>query len=238
MSQGYDQLVSGTDRINQIYAKINTNTEAIKSQFSGTSVPPSPVAGQPFWDTTLKTLSVFDGVSWIDFTNASPAVIALTTEMIDARGTAVSLGAKLDISMNPDGTMKDTLPVGNWWMDEPDTPSYIGSTSFSLSGDKTAVYTPRRAIYLNQTTDDYGFVVSAIFGGGITTIVVEDAVVDVGIISLQFGQPVNNTPQTSIPANVLVDGDIGTTVLAPDGDGSSLTDVPGDVLQLGSSSRF
>lgn len=99
--------------------------------------------------------------------------------------------------MNPDGTLKDTLPVGDWWMDEPDTPTFVDATSFTLPGDKTAIYITRRAVLLTQTSDDYGYVVSSAYVGGTdtTTVVVEDAVVDSGITAVQFGQPPFNEPK-------------------------------------------
>jgi len=190
------------------------NYDAIRSQWSGTSAPGSPVVGQPFYNTTTGTITIWNGSAWTDIANTSTAVLANTAELLAARGTAASLDARLSVSINDDGTLKGSAPVSDWWMTEADAVAFVDGTSFTVAGDKTAIYLTDRAVYLDQTTDDWGYVVSSSYsvGNDETTVVVTEAVVDSGLTAVEYGQPPNNAP------NSLVSADIGVTVQGYDAD--------------------
>lgn len=63
-------------------------------------------------------------------------------------------------------------------------------------GDRTDIYIAGRAIWLDQTTDTYGHVVSSSYNSTYTDVVV-DVVVDVGLTAMSFGQDPRNAPASS-----------------------------------------
>jgi hypothetical protein len=231
MSQTFSALQSGVTTFNQLYGIINNNIDAIRSQWSGTSTPGSPVVGQPFYNTTTGKITIWNGTSWIDSANTSTTVLANTAEILAARGTTSSLNARLSISLNDDGTLKGAAPVGDWWMTEADDVAFVDASTFTVSGDKTAIYVKNRALYLTQTSNDYDYVVSSSYNGGtdLTTVVTLNSNVDSGLTAVEYGQPPSNAPVvtvTSIGAEP-ADSDI---VKAPGGvlpalDGSNLTGI-------------
>lgn len=120
------------------------------------------------------------------------AVSPVLAEMEDARGTAASLDARLGVAINPDGTLKGAAPATGWWTTEGDAVAYASASTFTVDGDKEAIYTPGRAIYLNQTTDAYGYVASSAHAAGTTTVTVSGCVVDAGLSAIDYGQPADN----------------------------------------------
>jgi hypothetical protein len=249
MSQTFSALQSSVTTFNQIYGIINNNIDAIRSQWSGTSTPDSPVVGQPFYNTTTGKITIWDGTSWIDPANTSTTVLANTAELLEARGTTASLNTRLSVSLNDDGTLKGAAPVGDWWMTEADDVAFVDASTFTVSGDKTAIYVKNRALYLTQISNDYDYVVSSSYNGGtdLTTVVTLNSNVDSGLSAVEYGQPVENAPVvtvTSIGAEP-ADADI---VKAPGGvlpvlDGSNLTGIsaaggpPQTIVQANMGSR-
>lgn len=75
------------------------------------------------------------------------------------------------------------------------TPSRISDTSFSLPGDFTEAFEQFRSVRAYQTTDAQGFVVSSVCGGGITTVTVENMVIDTGLALVEFGMDVGSAPK-------------------------------------------
>jgi hypothetical protein len=199
MSQTFTAFTGSTD-LGDTPTIINANFDAIRSNWAGTSAPGSPVVGQPFYNITTGKITIWDGASWVDSANTSTTVLANTAELLAARGTAANLNARLSVAMNPDGTLKDTLPVGDWWMDEGDIVEYVSSSSFTVEGDKTAIYIENRALYLIQTTSEYNYVVSSSYSSGtdLTTVTTLNENVDSGLSSVQYGQPVENAPVVTV----------------------------------------
>jgi hypothetical protein len=196
MSQSFSQLISGSTTFSELYGRINNNIEAVRSQWSGTTAPADPVQGQPFLNTNTGRLYIWSGSAWLDATGYLPEFTAIASEVTAARGSAASLDARLDVSINEDGTLKGGAPAGNWWMTEADTVAYDTASTFTVSGDKTAVYTANRAVKLTQSSNDAGHVVSASYssGPGETTVTV-DCTVDAGLSAVEYGQPVDNEPK-------------------------------------------
>jgi hypothetical protein len=199
MSQTFTAFTGSTD-LGDTPTIINANFDAIRSNWAGTSAPGSPVVGQPFYNTTTGKITIWDGSSWVDSANTSTTVLANTAELLAARGTAANLNARLSVAMNPDGTLKDTLPVGDWWMDEGDIVEYVSSSSFTVEGDKTAIYIENRALFLIQATSEYNYVVSSSYSSGtdLTTVTTLNENVDSGLSSVQYGQPVENAPVVTV----------------------------------------
>jgi len=87
--------------------------------------------------------------------------------------------------------VNDATNTASEWITVSAVPSYISGTSFSVIGNLTGIFQVNRRV---QTTNSggtvYGYVVSAVFGGGITTVVtVNDlgAVFDAGISAVNVG---------------------------------------------------
>ncbi len=197
MSQDFQALVSGTTTFGQLYAVLNGCLEALKTFFSGTSFPASPTQYQPCLRTDLSRFYIYDGSSWVDLTTYLPAYLAYASEITAARGSAASLDARLDVAINDDGTLKASTPAGSWWMTEADTVARVDSTTFTVTGDKTAIYKKNRAVFLDQTTDAYGYVSADSTyssGTGLTTVIVRGCAVDTGLSAVQYGQAPNNSP--------------------------------------------
>jgi hypothetical protein len=200
MSQNFNALETGVTTFGQLYGIINANMEAIRTFFSGTSFPANPVQWQPCLRTDTSRFYIYDGSTWQDFTAYLPAYLAITSEISTARGAAASLDARLDVALNEDGTLKAAMPAGSWWMTEADTIARVDSSTFTVVGDKTAIYKANRAVYLDQTTDAYGYVSSDSTysaGSDLTTVTVRGCTVDTGLTGVQYGQAPNNTPMSA-----------------------------------------
>lgn len=199
--QNYTQLVSGVTTFGQLYGILNASLETLRTQFSGTAFPGNPTAGQACFRTDLSParLYVYDGNSWADFSSFSPSVVALQNEVALSRGTAASLQARLGISINPDGTLKGNAPVGNWWAVETETVERVNDTSFSVVGDKTAIYTDKRALLITQgNLSLYGYTLgNSTYDSGTnkTTVQVAEVTISVSLSQVEYGQPPQNAPK-------------------------------------------
>lgn len=194
MSQDYDSQypISGVTKISELYAIIKNHIAAVATCFAGTAYPTGnmgPFTGQLCFRTDLGKLMRYNGSSWVD----TPVGSTVSNEVITARGSASSLDARLDASLNEDGTLKGSAPASGWWSLEGQTATYLSTTSFSLPIDLTAVYTAGRPVYFSGVADapQYSRVVSSTFGS-VTTVVIEDAVLDASLSAVYYGQPLYN----------------------------------------------
>lgn len=116
-------------------------------------------------------------------------------EIIAARGTAASLNARISVTINEDGTAKSPIPASGWWTEEPDTIAFVSANSFTVSLDKTAIYTQNRAIKATVTAGTvYSHVVSSSYDSvtGTTTVTIRDSVLDSGLSAVYYGQDPNS----------------------------------------------
>lgn len=205
MSQNFQKPVSGQTTFGQLYTLLGNSFEAVCSQFSGTSFPAGPAVGQPCFRTDRGAggvLYVYSGDptkgenGWLDQASFSLLTAGLQSELRSARGTAASLDARLDVALNEDGTLKGNAPASDWWTAEADSVTRVDATHFSVAGDKTAIYTPRRAVRLVQAESGHGHVVNAAYDGGQdrTSVEVGGLDVDSGLSGVEYGQPLENMP--------------------------------------------
>lgn len=122
---------------------------------------------------------------------------ALSQEIQDARGSAGSMDARLDVALNEDGTLKSATAAPDQWLSTGMTsPAYVSASSFSISGDVTAILTPGRPLKIDYSVsvDTFYHVKNATHSGGTTTVTVWDsdpAVINEAITNVyytSFGQ--------------------------------------------------
>ena len=184
--QTYEQLVSGTTTFGQLYGKINNLVEALRSAFNGTAFPttPTPVEGQLCYRTDEDKLYVYVNTSWVEIGIASSG---LGLELINARGTKPNLDQRLDVALNEDGTLKasTTLNPSQWYLPSL-TFTYVSTTSFTVNGDQTDIYKKTRRLKINLTGSAvYSEVVSATYSSPNTTIIINDAVLNNTLVSVE-----------------------------------------------------
>ncbi|WP_027369243.1 LamG-like jellyroll fold domain-containing protein [Desulfocurvibacter africanus] len=204
MSQEYQKPMPGVTPMGQLYGLLGASLDTLRSQFSGASFPDSPLVGQPCFRTDRESgvLYVYTGnpelgeAGWVDYALASLALSNLKHELGEARGSAPSLKARLNVALNDDGTLKGDAPAGDWWTAEADALAMLDETHFSVAGDKRGIYTPRRAIRLEQIQNGYGHVASSVYDepADLTAVEVAGCVVDAGLSSVEYGQPTENNP--------------------------------------------
>jgi hypothetical protein len=197
MAQTFNELETGVTTFGELYGILNNNMEALQSCFSGTTFPANPTTPQLCIRTDESPWRIYlhtGGNVWEDITDYMPDFQDIVDEVELARGEAASLNTRLTVSINPDGTLKGSAPVGDWWATEADTVAYASSNSFTVNGDKTAIYLEKRAVYLTQTSNAYTHVSDATYDGGSgqTIVTTVDAVVDSGLSAVEYGQPPNN----------------------------------------------
>ncbi|WP_034627607.1 hypothetical protein [Desulfocurvibacter africanus] len=205
MSQDYQKPIPGQTPMGQLYGLLGASLDTLRSQFSGASFPDSPLVGQPCFRTDRGTgvLYVYTGnpelgeAGWVDYALASLALSNLKHELGEARGSAPSLKARLNVALNDDGTLKGDAPAGDWWTAEADALAYVSESTFSVAGDKRGIYMPGRAVRLEQAVNGYGHVAEGIAydeAADLTTVEVTGCAVDSGLSVVEYGQDIYNVP--------------------------------------------
>ncbi len=197
MAQEYNAILpSGSTNILQDNIDSRKNDEALRSGFSGSAFPtsPIPIAGQRCYREDLKKEYIFNGEGWVEVASSG----AIAQEVTLARGTHTKLQDRLGVSINPDGTLKtpatanvDEFKVSGF------EPTYVSTNSFSVPGDMRAIFTENRRLKITQGVDTiYPAVVSASYDdvSDKTTIVIDNititneiAAVDYSLV--QYGLP-------------------------------------------------
>lgn len=200
MAQEYNEILpGGSTNILQDNIDSRKNDEALRSGFSGSAFPtsPVPVAGQRCYREDLKKEYIFNGEDWVEVASSG----AIAQEVTLARGTHTKLQDRLGVSMNPDGTLKtpatanvDEFKVSGF------TPTYISTNSFSVPGDMRAIFTENRRLKITQGTETiYPAVVSSSYDDGTdkTTIVINGITITTEITAVDFSMV-----QMGWPANL------------------------------------
>lgn len=92
------------------------------------------------------------------------------------------------------------------WVANGLTPTYISATSFSVAGNQTAeLQANRRIQYVLNSGTYYGFIYSASFGAGITTVVIDPDVTNLDATLSSFKYGFISATNTSIPQQFVID---------------------------------
>ena len=121
--QGRAQLVR------EYVGNLQDNTEALRSNFSGPSVPESPAIGQTYFNTTENKEYTYTSNGWVP----SDHNTSVYSEVVGARGQLANLNARLSVALNEDGTLKVPAELGvDEWKDPVYDISYVSENSFTI----------------------------------------------------------------------------------------------------------
>jgi hypothetical protein len=175
MAQTYiADVPDGTTNILQDNINGRNNENTLRSNFSGTAFPDTPVAGQHCYRTDTGIEYIYDGTAWIEVA----ATNTLGLDVAAAKGTLSNLSSRLNVSINPDGTLKDptTANVDEFKVSNV-TPTYVDATTFSVPDDLTGIFTAGRLLkitdgaetkYLLVVSSSYDTVTNVVVDGTIT----------------------------------------------------------------------
>lgn len=214
MAQTYiADVPDGTTNILQDNINGRNNENTLRSSFSGTVFPDTPVAGQHCYRTDTGKEYIYSGTEWVEV--ASKNTIGL--DVTAAQGTLNSLTARLNVSHNPDGTLKDptTSNVDEFKVSNV-TPTYVDATTFSVPDDLTGIFTAGRILKITDGAEvKYLSVVSSAFDTA--TNVVIDGTITASISAVdyslaQYGLPlasatVKGVSELATPEEVLAGTD-------------------------------
>ena len=193
MGQTYNTIKpeAGVTTFGELYQIIRDHFDAAITNMVGGSAPGSPAEGWEWYDSTNDKMQAYDGSSWrdIDYNTVT------YTEVVNSRGTAASLDARLDVSINEDGTLSGSSPAGAWWTAGTSPWAYVGqATQFKENGDKRSVYTIGRGLKLNGVTGgtQYSYVTAVSYAGATTTVTLKDGIVSSSMTTPEFGQSIEN----------------------------------------------
>ena len=182
--QTYDPLkpTAGVTLFGQLYQVIRDHIATLVSNFSGTSFPANPTAGQSCWRTDRKQMYAYTNdttlgeTGWVEVGIISAGFGA---EVANARGTKPTLDQRLDVSLNEDGTLKasTTLNPSQWFLPSL-TFTYVSPVSFTVNGDQTDIYDADRMLKCNLAASViYAAVLTSTYSSGpnTTTVVLQRA---------------------------------------------------------------
>lgn len=113
---------------------------------------------------------------------------SLASEVVTARGSALSLGAFLSIAHNPDGSLKATI-TATTWNPMTGTVTRISDTVFTVGGDMSALTAggPGRSLQVDGVQGIY--VLSAVYNPAtlLTTVTVQRGVLPATVTSVSYG---------------------------------------------------
>lgn len=166
-------IPDGTTNILQDNINGRNNENTLRSSFSGTTFPDTPVAGQHCYRTDTGIEYIYDGTAWIEVA----ATNTLGLDVAAAKGTLSNLSSRLNVSINPDGTLKDptTANVDEFKVSNV-TPTYVDATTFSVPDDLTGIFTTGRLLKITDGAETkYLLVVSSAFDT-VTNVVVDGTI--------------------------------------------------------------
>jgi hypothetical protein len=190
MSQTYDDTkpISGVTKWSELYQILRNHFEVLRSSFSGTSFPidPVPVEGQPFFNTTTFYWYIYSNGNWREVLKEDTGI---GLEVIASRGTKDSVDARLDVSINEDGTLRAGTSLNpSQWIDPELTEAYKNPTTFTVVGNHTDIYLKdRRLKFSLPAGNNFSEVVISSYssGTGLTTVVIKDAILNATLTKVE-----------------------------------------------------
>lgn len=127
-----------------------------------------------------------------DFDTAYTGINAAIGAINTAAGTRPTLDSRLNVSINPDGTMRSAITAGGEWVN-PAFSKYSSSTTsrFKILGDQTSIYLAKRRIKASLSASKvYSEVTSSTYsaGTGYTTINIADPVLVGAIYGVEHSE--------------------------------------------------
>lgn len=177
MADFVSSLMSSTyNKIKTFCTDSRNNENLLRSNFSGTNYPSSPVIGQKCYREDLLKEYQWNGTSWVE----SGANSTITNEVIRSRGNLTNLDDRLAVSLNDDGTLRTNVAANiSEWVISPLTVTYITSSSFSVVDNQTGVFTRNRLVKCELSASYvYASVLSSSFANGVTTVILGNPVLD------------------------------------------------------------
>lgn len=165
------------------------------------------IAGKAAYEAHAADTETAHGIGYV-----SGRVTALESETATARGTASTLGTRLNVGLEQSGAVK-LSGLASKWMDNGDAPTFIGATSFTVPGDRTKVYLA--GVICRFTVEEgyvYGAVATASFAASATT------------VTLSPSYPILDSSLAKVEISLLAfDDTIAATVAALESDLTALT---------------
>lgn len=167
------------------------NWRAIVTQWAGENPPDNPYSGQPWLDISegwsKALLKMWNGTNWVETSKNS----TVNNDVELARGSKDTLWERLEVALNEDGTLKSSQAENmTEWVDSALVATYVSTTEFSVEGDQTDIFVENRKI---KATLDSSIIYSVISASSyvsitdITTITLEDEVLDDGLRKVEYG---------------------------------------------------
>ena len=212
MAQTYTADVpDGTTNILQDNINGRNNENTLRSSFSGTAFPDTPVAGQHCYRTDIGIEYIYDGTAWVEVA----ATNTLGLDVAAAKGTLSNLSSRLNVSINPDGTLKDptTANVDEFKVSNL-TPTYVDATTFSVPDDLTGIFTAGRILKITDGAEvKYLSVVSSAFDT--VTNVVIDGTITASITAVDYSLAQYGLPLASATVKGVVK--VGSNISVAEG---------------------
>ena len=211
MAQTYTADVpDGTTNILQDNINGRNNENTLRSSFSGTAFPDTPVAGQHCYRTDTGIEYIYDGATWVEIA----ATNTLGLDVAAARGALNNLSSRLNVSINPDGTLKDptTANVDEFKVSNV-TPTFVDGTTFSVPDDLTGIFTAGRIVKITDGAEiKYISVVSSAFDT--VTNVVIDGTITASITAVDYSLAQYGLPLASETVKGIIELATSAEVLA------------------------
>lgn len=212
MAQTYiADVPDGTTNILQDNINGRNNENTLRSNFSGTTFPDTPVAGQHCYRTDTGIEYIYDGTAWVEVA----ATNTLGLDVDEAKGALSNLSSRLNVSINPDGTLKDptTANVDEFKVSNL-TPTYVDATTFSVPDDLTGIFTAGRVLKITDGAEvKYLSVVSSAFDT--VTNVVIDGTITASITAVDYSLAQYGLPLASETVKGVVK--VGSNISVADG---------------------
>ena len=140
---------------------------------------------------------------------AYTAINTIIAAINDASGTKASLDARMDVSLNEDGTLKDSITSGGAWINPGFTYVRVADNSFKIVGaNHTDIYTEKRRLrlVLNGTTS-YTHVTGSVYSLGDTTVTINDSSITSGLTidSIEHSSVLSGVTNTNLPFDIEAD---------------------------------